>query len=197
MKLRVRGVTMKYVFLQGSPRLNGNTATALKTVLQGIRDVLPAVEIQYIETAKLNIQGCEACNTCKSNGGFCVHSDDTNQIIAAIAEADFLIVGTPVYYWGMTASLKLVIDKFYSKNTFFRESVEKRFGLITVGGADTEDPQYDLIDNQFNSICEYLHWRHVFTKTISAYDLGEVTHQEEVMEELRNLGRHLGNHHLH
>lgn len=188
---------MKYVFLQGSPRLNGNTATALKTILQGIRDVQPTEEIQFIETAKLSIQGCQACNTCKTNGGFCIHSDDTNEIIAAIAEADFLIVGTPVYYWGMTASLKLVVDKFYSKNTFLRESAEKRFGLISVGGANIEDPQYDLIDNQWNSICEYLNWRHVFTKNISAYELGEVIIQDEVMEELRNLGRHLGKHHAH
>lgn len=188
---------MKFVLIHGSPRLNGNTATAMKTIMQGLRESIPAEDIQWIEAAKMRIQGCQACNSCKKNGGFCIHSDDTNKVIGAVAEADFLIVGTPVYYWGVSAQLKLIIDKFYSKNTIFRETGEKRFGLVTVGGAELEDPQYNLIDNHMDCICEYLHWRHVFTKNISAYDLGEVANQTDVMEELANLGRHLGHQHHH
>ena len=68
---------------------------------------------------------------------------------------------------------------------------------MTVGGAELDDPQYNLIDNHMDCICEYLHWRHVFTKSISAYDLGEVANQTDVIEELANLGRHLGGQHRH
>ena len=103
---------MKFLFIQSSPRLNGNTATALKTMIQGLRENIPAEDIQYLEAAKMRIQGCQACNSCKKNGGFCIHPDDTNQVIGAIAQADFLIFGTPVYYWGVSAQLKLIIDKF-------------------------------------------------------------------------------------
>lgn len=188
---------MKYVIVQGSPRLNGNTATALKALMQGLKESESNAEIQFIEAAKLRIQGCQACNSCKKNGGFCIHNDDTNQVIGAIADSDFLIIGTPVYYWGVSAQVKLIIDKFYSKNTQFRENSEKRFGLITVGGAELEDPQYQLIDQHMDCICEYLHWRHVFTKNISAYDLGDLADQTEVVDELQHLGLHLGHPHHH
>ena len=41
----------------------------------------------------------------------CVAADDTNRVIDSLVDADMIVFGTPVYWWGMTAQLKLVIDK--------------------------------------------------------------------------------------
>lgn len=179
---------MKVLILNGSPRLNGNTVAALKAVQKGILEKLPTAEIEFCNVTQWNIKGCIACNACKSNGGNCVLPDDTNQIIQKIADADLLLLGSPVYYWGLTAQLKTVIDKFYCRNSALRAAGNKTVGLVTVGGAALDDPEYNLISGQVDCICEYLHWRHLFTKNISAYDLGEVAGNQTLLDSLQLLG---------
>ncbi|HZW49053.1 MAG TPA: flavodoxin family protein [Bacillota bacterium] len=179
---------MKVLILNGSPRLNGNTAAALKAIQKGILAKLPAAEIEFCDVVQMNIRGCIACNACKSNGGNCVMSDDTNQIIQKIADANLLILGSPVYYWGLTAQLKTVIDKFYCRNSALMAAGNKIIGLVTVGGATLDDPEYNLISGQIDCICNYLHWCHLFTKNISAYDLGEIAGNQALLDSLQLLG---------
>lgn len=188
---------MNYLFIQGSPRLKGNTATALRAIAEGLSRNTPQENIVFLEANSLNIRPCQACDSCKKNGGFCIHSDDTNRVMDLIWDADFLIFGTPVYYWGVSSQIKLILDKLYSRNSALRSGPEKRLGLVTVGGSALDNPQYDLIDNQLNCIAEYLNWRHVFTNNYSAYLQGELAAQDGVLTDLKNLGAYLGHEHHH
>ncbi|MDD4367310.1 MAG: flavodoxin family protein, partial [Eubacteriales bacterium] len=107
---------MKVLIFNGSPRLNGNTRTALVALKEEIEHKMPDAETELIDADRKNVSGCINCDACKHNGGECVQEDDTVEIIQKIYDAEILIFGSPVYWWGITAKLKLIIDKMYSKS---------------------------------------------------------------------------------
>ena len=102
---------MKILILNGSPRLHGNTSKVVRTL-----DSMLAQEhtVELLDICSMQLSGCVACDVCKANGRHCVRPDESDAVIRKIAEADAVIFGTPVYWWGMSAQLKMVVDKFYS-----------------------------------------------------------------------------------
>ena len=89
---------MKVLLINGSPRKNGNTATALAEVQGQLKE--EGIESEVVWIGNKPIRGCCACGQCKAKGlGQCVFDDDIcNLISAKFADADALIVGSPVYY---------------------------------------------------------------------------------------------------
>jgi multimeric flavodoxin WrbA len=177
---------MKILLLNGSPRPKGNTKTALNQLIKGMQSSVADADIEQVEIAKLKLSGCTNCEACKDNGGECVTPDDSADIMQKIYDADVLIIGTPVYYWGITAQMKMVVDKFYSKNDQFSQQ-KKRLGLVTIGEAGLEDPQYELISRQFECICNYLGWDMLFAKSVCAYAAGDLAKASNVLQEIYDL----------
>ena len=101
---------MKIIIINGSAR-KGNTLTAINALIKGASE---KNEIEVIEPDKLQIAPCKGCGACQCHKG-CVDNDDTNPTIDKIAAADMILFTTPVYWWGMSAQLKLVIDKCYCR----------------------------------------------------------------------------------
>ena len=97
---------MKIVIINGSAR-KGNTLTAINAFIKGADE---KNEIEVIAPDKLHISPCKGCGACQCHKG-CVDQDDTNPTINKLVEADMILFATPVYWWGMTAQLKQVIDK--------------------------------------------------------------------------------------
>ncbi|MDD6470222.1 MAG: flavodoxin family protein, partial [Butyricicoccus sp.] len=101
---------MKIVIINGSAR-KGNTLAAINAFIKGASE---KNKIEIIEPDKLNIAPCKGCGVCQCSKG-CVDKDDTNSTIDKIAAADMILFATPVYWWGMSAQLKLIIDKCYCR----------------------------------------------------------------------------------
>lgn len=59
------------------------------------------------------------------------------------------------------------------------------------GGAPTDDPQYELIQKQFECMANYLSWTIVFQKSYSANAKDELANNSGIMEELKELGANL------
>lgn len=110
--------------------------------------------IDIIEADNLKISGCKGCDVCQFNNG-CVAKDDTNATVDSLVNADMIVFATPVYWWGVTAQLKLVIDKCYCKGMQLKD---KKAGFITIGAAPADDMQYELISKQFKCIADHLGW---------------------------------------
>ena len=134
---------MKIVIINGSAR-KGNTLTAINAFIKGADE---KNEIEVIAPDKLHISPCKGCGACQCHKG-CVDQDDTNPTINKLVEADMILFATPVYWWGMTAQLKQVIDKCYCRGLQLKE---KKIGLIVVGGSPLDNIQYELI-------CKKLDW---------------------------------------
>lgn len=181
---------MKVLVINGSPRLNGNTKTALNEIVKGINENLRHADIEVLDAVRLNLSGCLNCDSCKRNGGTCILPDDSAKVIEKISNADTIIFGTPVYWWGVSAQLKMIIDKFYSKSDKFHEQ-NKKIGIVAVGASEIEDKQYKLISDQFKCICEYLGWNIVLDESISAYSIGDIEQNEDKCKELGSLWKNI------
>lgn len=103
---------MKVVSLLGSPRSKGNsTAIAdriLATAAKG------GAETRSFELNRLNYRGCQACYACKKESDNCVLNDDLSEVLAAVHEADIVVLASPVYYGDVTAQFKGFIDRTFS-----------------------------------------------------------------------------------
>ena len=174
---------MKILFLNGSPR-KGNTLTALNKLqeaISGHKDL----QIKRIDATSLSVAPCTACGYCKSHSK-CVVNDDTNTVINEIVTADILIFATPVYWWGISAQLKLIIDKFYSQQPHLSAS-NKKVGLISIGQLEPDNVQYELIATQIKCICNYLGWEILFTKSFSAYEAADLSADNNALSEIGRL----------
>ncbi|WP_300393166.1 flavodoxin family protein [Fusobacterium sp.] len=178
---------MKVLILNGSPRLNGNTKTALKAAAEGIVENCEH-DVEFIDVTKYDVKGCMACNYCKTSDGICVIKDDGNLLVEKIYEADVVIFGSPVYWWGITAQIKAVIDRIYCKNQTLNK-LKKKIGIISVGAAELSDREYELISGQFQCICEYLNWDLIIDEKISAEEVGDLAKDSKKILELKELWR--------
>ena len=124
--------------------------------------------------------GCDACGF--TNG--CVATDDTNMIIDKMVAADMLVFASPVYWWGITAQMKLVIDKAYCKGAHLKN---KKAGIIIIGGASVNSEQYQLIRGQFRCIAEYLNWEILFHRDYSASARDDLAKNATAIEELKHI----------
>lgn len=105
---------MKIVALQGSPRKKGNTAKVLFWVEEELTALGHDVESIFLNTK--NLKGCLACGKCKAKPDTvgCIQKDDIPEILEKMTKAELVIFASPLYFWGMSAQLKTVIDRTYS-----------------------------------------------------------------------------------
>ncbi len=172
---------MRVVIINGSAR-KGNTFTAIESFISGIQK---GNEVEIINPEKLDIASCKGCGACQCSKG-CVDQDDTNKTIDKIVSADVIVFATPVYWWGMSAQLKLIIDKCYCKGLLLKN---KRVGVIVVGAAPVNSIQYELIYKQFDCMAKYLSWDMLFQKSYSANAKDDLSKNTSVLNELKELGK--------
>ncbi len=102
---------MKVVAVNGSPKANGNTAYALNVVLEAIK--AQGIAAEMITLGSKNYRPCIGCGACgKNRNRQCAFSDDgANTIFEAMFAADGILLGSPVYFAGMTGNMKAFLDR--------------------------------------------------------------------------------------
>ncbi|MDE7389153.1 MAG: flavodoxin family protein, partial [Muribaculaceae bacterium] len=104
--------TYKVLLVNGSPKPNGCVARAFDELERTLHE--NGVDTERVEVGNKDIRGCIACNYCRTHGK-CVFNDMVNEAAPKFAEADGLIVGTPVYYAGANGQVHAFLDRlFYS-----------------------------------------------------------------------------------
>ncbi|MFC1717002.1 flavodoxin family protein [Candidatus Poribacteria bacterium] len=99
---------MKVVGIYGSPRKGGNTDISLDKVLEGARSA--GAEVTPIYARKLKMVGCIECGGCDKTGK-CVVKDDMQDVYPLLESADVIFLASPIFFYGMTAQIKAVIDR--------------------------------------------------------------------------------------
>ena len=103
---------MKVLMINGSPRANGNTATALREMEKIFAQ--EGVETELIHVGNKDIRSCIACGGCGKQGR-CVFDDLVNETAPKFEACDGLVVGSPVYYASANATLVAFLTRlFYS-----------------------------------------------------------------------------------
>ncbi len=105
---------VKALFINGSPRKNGNTAQLLQKALEGAKDAGAEVEIINLYNRTLNYRGCMSCFACKVKGGrkgVCSFKDDLQPILEKVVQADVLVCGTPNYCGYPSAQYRAFMER--------------------------------------------------------------------------------------
>ena len=96
------------IIVNGSPRKSWNTATLLEHALKGAESIGAKTELVHLYD--LDYKGCTSCFACKLKGGKsygkCAMNDDLTLVLERIAEADALILGSPVYLGTATGEMR-------------------------------------------------------------------------------------------
>ena len=145
---------MKILVLTGSPHQKGTTSYLADKFCEGAKEA--GHEVYRVNTAKTDVKPCLGCDYCRRNDGECVYSDDMKNIVPYLLEADGIVFVSPLYYFGMTAQIKRVIDRFYAVNSKLRNKSKKAF-LISAG-SDEDAWAMDGIKTHFKNMCKYLKW---------------------------------------
>ena len=101
---------MKVLMLNGSPRVNGNTAAALEEMCSVFAE--EGVETELVQVGNQPVRGCSACGRCKVTGK-CVFDDVVNELAGKLKEADGFVVASPVYFASANATLIAVLDRLF------------------------------------------------------------------------------------
>lgn len=145
---------MKVLVLQASPNLKGSTTILVDEFCRGAKEAGHTVE--RVDVCKLKISPCTGCVACGYEGP-CVQNDDMDGLRTKILTADMLVLATPLYYYGMTAQLKTVIDRFCSANSSITGK-RMRSALLTVAW-NADDWTFEALVAHYRTLVRYLHWR--------------------------------------
>lgn len=136
---------MKVLGIMGSPRPGGNTDLLLDAALKGAQG--QGAEIEKVMVDRLNISPCRAHYGCL-NDGQCVIRDDMDALYPGLVEADGVLVASPVFFYGVTAQLKALIDRcqaLWARKHVLKQSwpgPERKGAFLSVG-ATTGDRLFD------------------------------------------------------
>ena len=135
---------MKILIISGSPRKGGNTELLAEAFAKGAAEH-HHVEIVSVRDYKVN--PCLGCNACFKTNGICAQKDDMSPIYEKMNQADMLVIASPVYFYGISAQLKAVIDRLHNP---IRDSFHiKKMALLLVGAA-TLPELFDAILAEYN-----------------------------------------------
>jgi multimeric flavodoxin WrbA len=183
---------MNVLALQSSPRKEGNTATLTRALLEGLRSG-GAKQMGEVFLDELEIHPCTNCEACrKPRGPFCVFDDGMSVLYRRFIEADLVVLASPVYWWSISAQLKLFIDRLYGLN--FEEHPEYYRGkkLVLVFTHQEEHPcsGAELSRRMFEQIADYTEMVIVGDLRYSS-DQRHVRESPEKLAQARKLGEKL------
>ena len=172
------------VVLAGSPRKGGNTDRLAEAFIDGAKAAGKSLEV--FRTADMKIGGCLGCEYCFKEKGVCVQKDDMSAILESLKKADALVLASPVYFFDMTAQLKLAIDR-----TFALLSVGvpiKKAALLMTCGDDSADAANGAV-LAYRNTCSYSKWEDAGVIIATGlHDPGEIDGRAE-LDKARALGQ--------
>jgi multimeric flavodoxin WrbA len=173
---------MKILAISCSPNKDGNTVTLLNKALEGAKK--DGAEVELFSAAGKDIKPCDACRACGKTGK-CVVKDDVTPLLEKMLEADGLIFGAPVYFYGMAAQAKSIIDRTTALNVPGRNLANKVGGVVTVAGS------FGLVDVVKDFSFYFFSRRMLMANYVAAYGINteELKKMEKCMQAAHDLGR--------
>ena len=141
---------MNIVILQGSPNLKGSTSILAENFTMGAEEA--GHKVKRLDLSKMNIKPCTGCVACGYEGP-CVQKDDNEILKKEILGADMIVFATPLYYYGMSAQLKIAVDRFCSYNSSLHAK-HMRSALLAVAW-NADDWTFDALSAHYKTLVRY------------------------------------------
>jgi multimeric flavodoxin WrbA len=104
----------KIIIIDGGPRKNFNTASMLQKFAEGASSVGEGIEVKTVRLYGLDYKGCMSCMACKIKGkasNVCKFRDALTPILEDIADADGLVLGSPIYFGDVTGEMRTFLER--------------------------------------------------------------------------------------
>ena len=177
---------MKITVLFGSPNRHGSTSILVENFVRGATEA--GHECEVLDVCHMNIHPCTGCVACGYEGP-CVQKDDVEQIRAKLVASEMVVFATPLYYYGMSAQLKIVVDRFCAYNSSLN-SKHLKSALLTVAW-NADDWTFEALEAHYKTLVRYINFED--KGMILGYGCGSpaMTQRSRYPEDAYKLGRSL------
>ena len=177
---------MKVLMINGSPRAKGNTSRALEEMHRVFDE--EGVDAEIVRVGSEAVRGCNACGRCKETGR-CVFDDVVNQLAPKLAQADGLVVASPVYFASANATLIAVLDRLFYSTPFVDKTMKVGASVVCArrgrcSATFDELNKYFTINNMPIASSQY--WN-----SIHGNQPGQAEQDEEGLQTMRTLARNM------
>jgi len=179
-----------------SPRRKGNSDLLLREALTGAESA--GAKIEYVRLADYKVGPCIECNACFKTGE-CAVKDDYQQLLEKILKADGLIFATPIFFMGVCAQAKNLIDrgqclwaaKYILKREIVPSGSARRGMVIAVGGSKSKK-QFECVRLTMVSYFDSLQISYASNLFVGQVDsLGDIKKHTSALQEAHKLGSEL------
>ena len=177
---------MKALLVNGSPRPNGCTFTALTELRNTLES--EGIEVELIHVGNKNIRGCIACRKCASTGK-CVFDDIVNEVAPKLAEADAFVIGAPVYFSSPAGGAISFMDRLFFSTLHTDKTMKVGAAVVTCRrGGNTAS--FVVLNKYFTMtgmpVASSQYWNMVYGGSAE-----EVRQDAEGLQTMRTLGRNM------
>jgi multimeric flavodoxin WrbA len=171
------GPGMRILFLNGSPRRNGNTNHLIDRIIEGMDTTVFEAVKEHI--ADYNINFCLGCGTCKTRHR-CVQDDDYPALYRQLCAADIICIATPSYWGYVTGHLKVFFDRttpYCNTNDGGTAFPRGKYGVgISIRAGKSEAESMDILA----AIRHY--FSHLEVEALEDFHLEQINNQIDIDE---------------
>ena len=176
---------MKVLMINGSPRVNGNTAVALAEMERVF--IQHGIEVETVQIGGEAVRGCLGCGYCFKNGK-CAIDDIVNRLAPKLEACDGLVVGSPVYYAAANGTLVSLLDRLFYSTPFNKTmKVGAAVAVARRGGCSAT---FDQLNKYFTisgmPVASSQYWNSVHGRKV-----GEAAGDEEGLQTMRTLAENM------
>ena len=181
------GKLMKIVVINSSPHSEKQSTSRYlaQKFIEGARS--KGHEIFTFDAANEETNPCRGCDSCGMDGS-CIFDDAIeNKLMPKMIEADMLVLVTPLYYFGMSAQLKIVVDRFYSRTG----RLNGKKSLILATAWNTADWTMTALINHYETLVKYMHWQNIGMVMATGCGYRSAVESSEFGEQAYKIGANL------
>ncbi|MBQ8823996.1 MAG: flavodoxin family protein [Ruminococcus sp.] len=177
---------MKILVITGSAHKKGTTAMLTEKFILGAKEA--GHEVCRFDAAFKNVHPCIACEKCHNTDTGCAFKDDMEKLNPDLLTADVIVFVSPIYYYGMNAQIRTVIDRFYANDSSLHGN-KKAVLMLTMADNTMESAEGAIAS--FKGMAKYLDWD--ILGMVIGVDCGDISALEKTCypEQAYELGKNI------
>jgi multimeric flavodoxin WrbA len=179
----------KILIFNGSPRKNGNTSVLIKECLRAIEESGKQAEVFFLND--MTIKPCQFCDWCIDNNAMsCVEKDDMEELYPELLESDVIVLAAPIFWFTISAQLKLFIDRLYAFHgkDGYALTKKKIASILVYGDNDVEKSGVNNAIGTLKDLMRYMRSENIGIIHGTAYKIGDAAKNNELMKSVYELG---------
>lgn len=177
---------LKILVIESSPHRNGSSNMLAMQFVKGAQEA--GHSVSFFDAGHGDLHPCNGCDACAKDGN-CIQKDGMAGLRDRLLRTDLVVFVTPLYYFGMSAQLKMVIDRCYSFNSALQE---RHLQSVLIAAAwNSDDWTMEALQVHYRTLCRYLNFTDCGTILATGCDNPDQTRASLFMQQAFELGKKL------